>query len=87
MEHSSPSLALDQSNALYNADFYAWTQEQVGLLQQARWNQLDVPNLVEEIQSFRASAKVRQQFSIWFLRGCITAQVERQELKMRIAEG
>ncbi|WNZ26489.1 DUF29 domain-containing protein [Leptolyngbya sp. NK1-12] len=36
---------------LYEADFYAWTQEQVRLLQQHAWTQLDVANLIEEIES------------------------------------
>ncbi len=30
---------------------YAWTQEQVRLLQQHVWTQLDVANLIEEIES------------------------------------
>ncbi|QYO68630.1 DUF29 domain-containing protein [Leptolyngbya sp. 7M] len=36
---------------LYEADFYAWTQEQVRLLQQRAWEQLDIANLIEEIES------------------------------------
>jgi Domain of unknown function DUF29 len=36
---------------LYDADFYAWTQEQAKLLRGKQWNQLDLLNLVEEIES------------------------------------
>lgn len=36
---------------LYNDDFYAWTQEQVVLLRNQEWEQIDLPNLIEEIQS------------------------------------
>jgi hypothetical protein len=36
---------------LYEIDFYAWTQKQVALLQSHQWSQLDLPNLIEEIES------------------------------------
>lgn len=36
---------------LYETDFYAWTQQQALLLQQQQWSQLDLPNLIEEIES------------------------------------
>lgn len=36
---------------LYEADFYSWTQEQANLLRHHEWNQLDLPNLIEEIES------------------------------------
>ncbi|MBW4657576.1 MAG: DUF29 domain-containing protein [Drouetiella hepatica Uher 2000/2452] len=36
---------------LYEADFYAWTQEQATLLRSKQWNQVDLPNLIEEIES------------------------------------
>lgn len=36
---------------LYNLDFYGWTQEQAKLLQEGKWDCLDIPNLVEEIES------------------------------------
>jgi hypothetical protein len=37
--------------ALYDRDFYAWTQEQAALLRSGQWDQLDIPNLVEEIEA------------------------------------
>lgn len=36
---------------LYKTDFYAWTQEQAQLLRHQQWSQLDLPNLIEEIES------------------------------------
>ncbi|NJL45299.1 MAG: DUF29 domain-containing protein [Leptolyngbyaceae cyanobacterium SM2_3_12] len=36
---------------LYETDFYAWTQTQAALLGHQRWDQIDVPNLIEEIAS------------------------------------
>lgn len=35
----------------YELDFYAWTQQQARLLQEEKWSCLDIPNLVEEIES------------------------------------
>ncbi len=40
-----------QVSSLYDKDFYAWTQEQASLLQSRQWSQLDLPNLIEEIES------------------------------------
>ncbi|HBL13733.1 MAG TPA: DUF29 domain-containing protein [Cyanobacteria bacterium UBA11162] len=42
---------MNQSSNLYELDFYAWTQQQAEFLQQKKWNCLDIPNLVEEIES------------------------------------
>jgi Domain of unknown function DUF29 len=36
---------------LYERDFYAWTKAQAELLRQGTWEQLDLPNLIEEIES------------------------------------
>jgi Domain of unknown function DUF29 len=36
---------------LYEADFYSWTQEQAMLLRSQQWNRIDLPNLIEEIES------------------------------------
>lgn len=36
---------------LYATDFHAWTQKQVMLLQSQRWSSIDLPNLIEEIES------------------------------------
>jgi len=42
---------INQPATLYERDFYAWTQEQAKLLKQKKWGCLDVPNLIEEIES------------------------------------
>jgi hypothetical protein len=36
---------------LYEIDFYAWTKEQAELLRHHQWSKLDLPNLIEEIES------------------------------------
>ncbi|WP_322096416.1 DUF29 domain-containing protein [Phormidium tenue] len=36
---------------LYDTDFYAWTLEQSNLLNSGKWQELDIENLVEEIES------------------------------------
>lgn len=42
---------IGETQSLYESDFYAWTQEQAKLLLSGSWEQLDIPNLVEEIES------------------------------------
>jgi len=44
---------------LYETDFYAWTQKQANLLRHRQWNQLDLSNLIEEIESL--GRKERQE--------------------------
>ena len=41
--------------SIYETDFYLWTQEQATLLREGRLDELDVPNLVEEIDSLGRS--------------------------------
>ncbi len=45
------------SAQLYEADFYAWTLEQSKLLQSGDWQSVDIPNLVEEIESLGKQEK------------------------------
>jgi hypothetical protein len=45
--------------SLYETDFYAWTQEQVSLLNIKNWEKLDTLNLIEEIDSL--GRKERQE--------------------------
>jgi len=40
-----------QTTILYDQDFHAWTQRQVELLQAQQWEQVDIQNLIEEIES------------------------------------
>jgi hypothetical protein len=51
--------AATQPTNEYETDFYAWTQAQAKLLQTGDWNQLDITNLVEEIESL--GKQVRQE--------------------------
>lgn len=45
-----PDTATSTPN-LYESDFYAWTQEQAKMLHDRQWSQIDLPNLIEEIES------------------------------------
>src|SRR5712692_2787482 len=46
---------MSYKTALYEQDFYLWTQEQAALLREGAWHDLDVANLVEEIESLGKS--------------------------------
>ncbi|MEH2230081.1 MAG: DUF29 domain-containing protein [Nostoc sp.] len=50
----------------YEADFYSWTQQQANLLRHHQWNQLDLPNLIEEIESLgrKERQELRNRLSI-----------------------
>jgi len=45
------------TNTTYRTDFYAWTQEQAALLRTEELEQLDLPNLIEEIEAMGASQR------------------------------
>ncbi|MBD2516343.1 DUF29 domain-containing protein [Nostoc sp. FACHB-973] len=51
---------------LYETDFYAWTQKQVTLLKTQQWEQLDTPNLIEEIETWgrRERQELRNRLGI-----------------------
>jgi hypothetical protein len=40
-----------QTTTLYDRDFYAWTQRQIELLEAQKWEQVDIENLIEELDS------------------------------------
>jgi hypothetical protein len=44
-------------NDLHDTDFFEWTQEQARLLGERRWNDLDLENLIDEVESVGASEK------------------------------
>ena len=52
--------------SLYETDFYAWTQEQAQLLKHREWNKLDLPNLIEEIESLgkQQRAELRNRLKV-----------------------
>lgn len=41
----------------YNEDYYSWTREQAELLRKGQFNSLDIPNLIEEIETMGRSEK------------------------------
>lgn len=41
----------DKLTSVYEEDFQAWTIQQAKFLQEEKWSCLDVPNLIEEIES------------------------------------
>lgn len=51
---------------LYETDFYAWTQEQAELLRHKQWGKIDLPNLLEEIESLRKQQRqeLRNRLSV-----------------------
>jgi len=44
-------------NELYQTDFYAWTQQQARLLRERRWDDVDLENVAEEIETLGRSDK------------------------------
>jgi Domain of unknown function DUF29 len=54
------------SKSLYDTDFYAWIQEQAKLLKYQEWNKLDLPNLIEEIESLgkQQRAELRNRLKV-----------------------
>ena len=52
--------------SLYDTDFYAWIQQQAKLLKHQEWEQLDLPNLIEEIESLgkQQRAELRNRLSV-----------------------
>ena len=52
--------------SLYETDFYAWVQEQALLLRHHQWSQLDLPNLIEEIESLgkQQRAELRSRLKV-----------------------
>jgi hypothetical protein len=48
---------METNPALYNQDFYAWTQEQAALLEARQFDILDIVHLVDEVTSLGASER------------------------------
>lgn len=51
------ALDADRRNALYDRDFFAWTREQARLLRERRFDDLDLENLIDEVESVGGSEK------------------------------
>jgi hypothetical protein len=65
-ERSSEANSQTHALNLYETDFYAWTQEQVMLLRYQQWGQIDLPNLIEEVESLgkQQRQELRNRLSI-----------------------
>lgn len=48
---------MSSNSDLYDTDFYAWTQEQAGLLRDQKTQALDYANLAEEVESLGRSER------------------------------
>jgi hypothetical protein len=59
---------------LYESDFYAWTKEQAALLKSKTWEQLDLANLIEEIESLgrQERQKLRNRLGVLLGHGNIS---------------
>lgn len=57
-----------KNSELYETDFHAWTIEQAQFLREGSWDSLDVPNLIEEIESLgkQERQKLRNRLAILF---------------------
>jgi hypothetical protein len=55
-----------RTNTLYETDFYEWTQQQARLLRERRFDDLDLDNLVDEVESVGSSEKreIRNRLTI-----------------------
>jgi hypothetical protein len=42
---------------LHDLDFHAWTQQQVDLLREGHWSEVDIESLIDEIESMGASER------------------------------
>jgi hypothetical protein len=52
--------------SLYESDFYGWAKQQVKLLRDQKWNQIDLNHLIEEIESLgrQERQQLRNRLSI-----------------------
>ena len=66
---------MSPSTTLYDTDFFLWTQQQVALLKAGRFDQIDLDNLIEEVESIghheqlllgHLFRRVLQQFLAWW---------------------
>lgn len=51
------SQSFTNTKNLYNQDFYLWTQTIAQQLKENKFNEIDIPNLIEEIESMGRSEK------------------------------
>ncbi|MCY7332608.1 MAG: DUF29 domain-containing protein [Pseudanabaena sp. CAN_BIN31] len=68
---------------LYDTDFYAWTLEQSKLLQVANWQDLDIENLVEEIESLGKQEKRELENRLGVLIGHLLKWIYQPNMRSR----
>ncbi len=68
---------------LYDTDFYAWTLEQSKLLQGANWQDLDIKNLVEEIESLGKQEKRELENRLGVLIGHLLKWIYQPNMRSR----
>lgn len=49
--------SINRPNSLYDKDFYLWTQATAELLKEGKFNEVDIPSLVEEVESLGRSER------------------------------
>ncbi|MEN9215781.1 MAG: DUF29 domain-containing protein [Gloeomargarita sp. HHBFW_bins_162] len=68
---------------LYQSDFYAWTITQAKLLAQGQFNQLDIPNLIEEITSLGKQQEQELENRLGILLGHLLKWYYQPELRSK----
>ena len=65
-EASLEDIPASSAQSLYDDDFYAWTQQQAALLRQGRLAAVDLPNVLEEIETLgrKEVAELRARFTV-----------------------
>jgi hypothetical protein len=48
---------LSAADSMYERDFAAWLDEQAAVLRARRWNDLDLPNLIEEVEDWAGNLR------------------------------
>ena len=58
LQRRAADTATDRTaSAAYERDFFAWTQDQAALLRDGRYADLDVPNLIDEVETLGRTSR------------------------------
>lgn len=62
-------LKTQQSHSLYEQDFHQWTQQMASILRNSRFDQLDIENIAEEIESLGRSDRreLKSRLTVLFM--------------------
>lgn len=85
-----PAMTISTRPTTYDTDFYAWTQEQAELLRQGRFDEVDLQNLIEEIETlgrseYRALTSAIQQLTQHLLKWQYQPQKRKRSWRVTIA--